>query len=1206
MERGLVAEVEEFDYYTRDSLSEFITIMKQYPKATDASNMELLRKYRQGDMEARDILIKTNLRFIVSQARNYVTHSYELLDVINENVIGFMRAIDDYDETRGVAKLTTFAAVVMRHHMGKALSKNDYIVRRPKSFISQVKEYYRIVKVFMEEGKPLPNDEEFCKLLHVTPRRFSLIRSDYQFQTSSLDEKISDDEDSEILDFVAYEETGFDNFFDIMEDKRLLLSIKLLLSPLNYYIFYHRVFSQEVETREEIAKRFYLSISHVGRIERNCVEILRTAISRHGGLSNLELPSELERNLDDINAEPIDPDLIAKYLFFRDALQDEERTIFKLLITSNYLPNDSRFIKKLGMDYTTYKMFYKSLMEKIEIKDSLAKSLFGEFKRNIMKQFGHKIFTMDLDMDLEDSLTGTEYVARVWDSFTYDDAIEIIRENNILLTPRMDKLLLSYFDAGRERFTLNTVSRRKAEREVNAILFGFHKRNEVTITGLFDSLLNNKHRFTLNQYDYLMSRKFNQDNLLDRGIVRVSKLGSLRELSRKLEKIHYGISRYRELNFTKSKYEAARAKCLKVLPSDRISILDKFYGIESPKYSIQQIADEEKISYEEARSNLQEAKRSALRIYLGRHNTKIIEESYYIPYILDDSIDLSDETRTMLREFLIEKKSYEEIERLHGIDKRKKNQQRRVATVIASGLLKIDYYRFGIYKLNAQYTQEECSAVLKKSSLTAEEKKVIKKKMAGKTKEKIMKETGLTFIRVSYILNKFYRLCDEQRIASVEIDEADIKREVNAHISEMVLNERERLMLAKLYGVVSDVNPMGKVYTEQEFRLEHPNMSKQYKRILKNALDTVRSKKAGYTRASLAYMSRDDLKLSLKDPRIPISQKERELLYYSFELEGYPYKTLKELEEVFGEKADSLKQRVERTFVTIYKYENDELSSSISYEYDVEPYLKYFSKSDQEVLKDFYDRKLTYEEISKKHELTKGQVESLILSLDSYLRDLIDEEVCGYDFDYFWSVINIPTIPFYGNKAKVQKIFYLYYEQRMSVNEIIEFLGLNCARSVVVRAISDLMIAVSKYKEGIKKVKCPKEKEIKDYYERNHEEMDLEHRQMYQQYFERMSLERKKATLNAFSEPTIPAGILLDLIGEQQEHTFSFQKTSKKDAIDIIKKHKELTNSTRYTILRAYHINQRELLSGSEKMKVLRFLSKLDINQKILALRKSA
>lgn len=347
------------------------------------------------------------------------------------------------------------------------------------------------------------------------------------------------------------------------------------------------------------------------------------------------------------------------------------------MITSIYPINDRRFLKELGIDVTSFKLYYQSLIEKITTKDPTIKSLYGEFKRNIMRQCGSKIFTMDLDAELENVVTRADYVSKIWSYFSYEEAMKIIEANHILVTPHMEKLLLSYFDGGRERFTLNAVSKRKAEREINAILFGFHKKNEVTITGLFDTLINNQHRFTLNQYDYLMSQKFEQDNLLDRGITRVSNLGSLRELSRRLEKIHYGISRYRELNFTKEKYESIRRKCLKTLSTDKISLLDMYYGVESPKYSIQQIADARKVTYEEVRSELQEAKRSALRIYLRRNNTKIIEEELYIPYILDDTIDLSDETRTMLREFLIEKKTYEEIEKLHGIDRKKKKSAKK-------------------------------------------------------------------------------------------------------------------------------------------------------------------------------------------------------------------------------------------------------------------------------------------------------------------------------------------------------------------------------------------------------------------------------------------------------------------------------------------------------------------------------------------------
>lgn len=320
MESELLAEVENFDYYIGNSLSEFMAIIKAYPKATDASNMELLRKYRKGDMEARDMLIKTNLRKIMFEARTYTTRSYELLDVINEGVIGFMEAIDAYDETRGVAKFSTFATAVVRNCINQALSTCDHDIRRPKGFIAKVKEYYGIIKTCMEEGKSLPTDEEYCELLGVTPKRLRLIKSDYQFHTSSLNEKIGEEEDSEMSNFVAYEEPEFENLLDLMEDKKVLLSIKSLLPPFYYYVFYNRFFNSNPETRIDIAKKLCTSSATIGRAERRCAEILRDAIAKHGSIYNLELPSELEQNFDDAIVEPVNPDLIVQYLFFRDTL----------------------------------------------------------------------------------------------------------------------------------------------------------------------------------------------------------------------------------------------------------------------------------------------------------------------------------------------------------------------------------------------------------------------------------------------------------------------------------------------------------------------------------------------------------------------------------------------------------------------------------------------------------------------------------------------------------------------------------------------------------------------------------------------------------------------------------------------------------------------------------------------------------------------
>ena len=270
------------------------------------------------------------------------------------------------------------------------------------------------------------------------------------------------------------------------------------------------------------------------------------------------------------------------------------------------------------------------------------------------------------------------------------------------------------------------------------------------------------------------------------------------------------------------------------------------------------------------------------------------------------------------------------------------------------------------------------------------------------------------------------------------------------------------------------------------------------------------------------------------------------------------------------------------------------------YEDDVEPFLKYFSRSDQAILKDYYGEKLTYSQLEEKHGITRSQIESLTVRLELQLRDFMDGSQKGFDFDYFYLAINLPDIPFYGDKEKAKQIFDLYYEKRMSAREIISYLRLNCKEKVVLDTVSELMIAICKYRMGIRKVKTYTPETIASYYDRNCNEMDIEQQRMYLKYFQRVEEEKKKSSLKNYSKTSIPSGILLDMITDNHDNVFSFEKTGREEALSLLRNHKELSTTAKNTIYRMYNIHQRDLMSGGEKRKVLRFLSELNVKSKIL------
>jgi RNA polymerase primary sigma factor len=95
-------------------LDEYLNEMARYPLLTRTEELELAKRAQQGDRVARERLIESNLRLVVSVARGYRSDTLDLLDLVQEGTLGLIRAVDRYDWRRG-AKLSTYAFPWIRH-----------------------------------------------------------------------------------------------------------------------------------------------------------------------------------------------------------------------------------------------------------------------------------------------------------------------------------------------------------------------------------------------------------------------------------------------------------------------------------------------------------------------------------------------------------------------------------------------------------------------------------------------------------------------------------------------------------------------------------------------------------------------------------------------------------------------------------------------------------------------------------------------------------------------------------------------------------------------------------------------------------------------------------------------------------------------------------------------------------------------------------
>lgn len=113
-------------------LSMYLNDISKCKVLTDEEEVELVCAARSGDKMARERLIKGNLRFVVSVAKQYQGMGMELLDLINEGNLGLMCAVDKFDETRGF-KFISFAVFDIRAAIISALNDKGHLVRLPRS-----------------------------------------------------------------------------------------------------------------------------------------------------------------------------------------------------------------------------------------------------------------------------------------------------------------------------------------------------------------------------------------------------------------------------------------------------------------------------------------------------------------------------------------------------------------------------------------------------------------------------------------------------------------------------------------------------------------------------------------------------------------------------------------------------------------------------------------------------------------------------------------------------------------------------------------------------------------------------------------------------------------------------------------------------------------------------------------------------------------
>ncbi|MFS8638503.1 MAG: RNA polymerase sigma factor RpoD/SigA, partial [Gemmatimonadota bacterium] len=186
--------------YEESSLDQYLKEISAYPLLTREQEIELARRIKQGDQEALDTLVRSNLRFVVSVAKKYQNQGVALGDLINEGNLGLIRAGQKFDETKGI-KFISYAVWWIRQAILQALAEQSRIVRVPLNRAGALHKIGKRTSALLQELGREPTPEEIAEDLEISEEEVERTLALSQAHLS-LDAPLAPGEDSRLLDYL--------------------------------------------------------------------------------------------------------------------------------------------------------------------------------------------------------------------------------------------------------------------------------------------------------------------------------------------------------------------------------------------------------------------------------------------------------------------------------------------------------------------------------------------------------------------------------------------------------------------------------------------------------------------------------------------------------------------------------------------------------------------------------------------------------------------------------------------------------------------------------------------------------------------------------------------------------------------------------------------------------------------------------------------
>ncbi len=194
------------EYSNNDSIQVYLKEIGQYSLISSEQEVALAKRILKGDKEAKEILMKANLRLVVSTAKKYAMRSQDLtlLDLIQEGNVGLHKAVEKFDHTKGF-KFSTYATWWIRQAITRALADQSRTIRIPVHMVETIAKYKQVYRRLAQDIGREPTADEIASEMGIEVEKVRMVESINQ-DTVSLEKPVGDSDESDrstLGDFIA-------------------------------------------------------------------------------------------------------------------------------------------------------------------------------------------------------------------------------------------------------------------------------------------------------------------------------------------------------------------------------------------------------------------------------------------------------------------------------------------------------------------------------------------------------------------------------------------------------------------------------------------------------------------------------------------------------------------------------------------------------------------------------------------------------------------------------------------------------------------------------------------------------------------------------------------------------------------------------------------------------------------------------------------